>query len=118
MKPLALALFFFAVSLASAQEARWAQLSQQADQLDQQRQFDQAIAVQREATKVAAATFGPSDRHVGLTLDRLGRLYKDVDMYADADNAFHRALDNFKASPPGVQQNKDVSAVLLHLADL
>ena len=118
MKPLALALFFFAVSLASAQEARWAQLSQQADQLDQQRQFDQAIAVQREATRVAAATFGASDRRLGLALDRLGRLCKDIDMYADADNAFHRALDNFKASPPGVQQNKDVSAVLLHLADL
>jgi CHAT domain-containing protein len=118
MKPPALALFFFAASLASAQEARWAQLSQQADQLDKQRQFDQAITVQLEAAKVAAATFGPSDRRVGLALDRLGRLYKDIDMYADADNAFHRALDNFKAAPQSVQQNKDVSAVLLHLADL
>jgi CHAT domain-containing protein len=118
MKLLALALLSLAVSLAFAQEARFAQLSQQADQLDKQRLFDQAITVQLEATKVAAATFGPSDRRVGLALDRLGRLYKDIDMYADADNAFHRALDNFKASPPGVQQNKDVSAVLLHLADL
>ncbi len=118
MKPFAVALLSLAVSLASAQEARWQQLTQQADQLDKQGRINEAIPVEIEAVKTAAATFGLNDRRVGLTYDRLGLLCKDLDNVGDADIAFHRALDNFKAQPPGVQQNKDLSSVLLHIADM
>ena len=116
-------LFPLAVSLACPQDvspsaARWEQLSQQAEQLRQQGLINDAIPVEIEAVKVAAATFGLNDRRVGLTYDWLGRLCKDLDMYADADSAFRRALDNFKAEPQSVQKNQDLSAVLLHLADL
>ena len=101
--------------LALAQEARWAQLSQQAEQLRKEGQINQAIPVALEAEKVATATFGPGDRRVGMAYDELGLLYKSLDMFADADTCFHRALDIFKAA--GSPEDKNVSAVLLNLAN-
>ena len=104
MKPLALALFFFAVSLASAQEARWAQLSQQAEQLASRDRSIRPSPSSRPSGR--RGHLRPSDRRVGLALDRLGLLYKDIDEYADADSAFHRALDNFKASRQASSKTK------------
>jgi|GEM_PF-1450894 len=116
MKPAVLAVFFLAVSLASAQEERWVQLSQQVEQLRQQGQINQAIPVAQQAFKVATTTFGPNDRRVGLSLDELGLLYKSLDDLGDADSCFRRALAILKAADGA--QSKDAGAVLLNLADL
>ena len=115
MKPVVLALFF-AVSLASAQEERWAQLSQQVEQLRQQGQINQAIPVAQQAVKVAVSAFGPNDRRVGLSLDTLGLLYKSLDDLADADSCLRRALAIIKAAEG--PQGKDASTILLNIADL
>jgi CHAT domain-containing protein len=101
---------------ASPQEARWAQLSSQAEQLRQQGQINQAIPLAEQAVKVAAATFGPNDRRVGLSLDSLGLLYRSIDEFADADSCLRRALAILKAADG--PQSKDAGAVLLNLADL
>jgi CHAT domain-containing protein len=116
MKLAAVALFFLTASLASAQEARWAQLSQQAEQLRKQGQINQAIPLAQQAVQVAAATFGPNDRRVGLSLDSLGLLYKSLDEFADADSCFRRSAAILKAADG--PQSKDAGAVLLNLADL
>jgi CHAT domain-containing protein len=116
MRPAVLVVLLLAVSLASAQEERWAQLSQQAEQLRQQGQINQAIPVAQQAFKVAAATFGPNDRRVGLSLDALGLLYKSLDDLGDADSCFRRALAILKAAEGS--QGKDAGTVLLNLADL
>ena len=116
MKPAAPVLLFLALSFASAQEARWAQLSQQAEQLRKQGQINQAIPLAQQAVQVAAATFGPNDRRVGLSLDSLGLLYKSLDEFADADSCLRRSLAILKAAD-GLQ-SKDAGAVLLNLADL
>jgi CHAT domain-containing protein len=116
VKPAVLAGLFLAVSLAFAQEERWAQLSQQVEQLGQQGRINQAIPLAEQAVKVAEATFGPNDRRTGLSLDELGLLYKNLDDLPDADSCFRRALAIFKAV--GGSQSKDAGAVLLNLADL
>jgi CHAT domain-containing protein len=116
VKPAVLAGLFLAVSLAFAQEERWAQLSQQAEQLRQQGRINQAIPLAEQAVKVAEAAFGPNDRRTGLSLDELGLLYKNLDDLPDADNCFRRALAIFKAA--GGSQSKDAGTVLLNLADL
>jgi CHAT domain-containing protein len=116
MKLFAFTAVLLAVSLASAQEARWAQLSQEAEQLHKQGKAAQAIPVAQQALQVAAATFGPSDRRVGFSLDALGLLYKDVDDLAEADSCFRRALAVLKAADG--PNSKDAGTVLLNLADL
>jgi CHAT domain-containing protein len=116
MKPAALILLVLALSFASAQEARWALLSQQAEQLRKQGQINQAIPIAQQAFQVAAATFGPNDRRVGLSLDSLGLLYKSLDEFADADSCFRRSLAILKAADG--PQSKDAGVVLLNLADL
>ena len=115
MKPVALVLLL-AASLASAQEARWALLSQQAEQLRQQRRLQEAIPVAQQAVQVATATFGANDRRVGLSLDALGLIFKDLDDLAEADSCLRRALTILKAADG--PQSKDAGTVLLNLADL
>ena len=116
LKPAVFAMLLLAVSLASAQEERWTQLSQQVGQLRQQGQIQQAIPVAQQAVKVAASTFGPQDRRTGISLDELGLLYKSLDDLAEADSCFRRALTIIQAAEGS--QGKDASAVLLNLADL
>jgi CHAT domain-containing protein len=99
-----------------AQEARFNQLMQQAEQLRQQNQLNQAVTVAFEAQKVALATFGPNDVRVGVGYLKLGELYKLLDGFADADTCFHHALDIFKAA--GSSETKNLSAVFLDLADM
>jgi CHAT domain-containing protein len=116
MKPFASVLLFLAVSLASAQEARWQQLTQQAEQLHQQGKAAQAIPVAQQALQAAVSTFGPADRRVGLSLNALGLLYKDLDDLSEADSCFRRSLAILKSADG--PNSRDAGAVLLNLADL
>lgn len=116
MKLSALAVLVLAVSLASAQEAGWIQLSQQVEQLRQQGQINQAIPVAQQAVQVAAATFGPNSRRVGLSLDTLGLLYKSLDDFAEADSCLRRAFAILQATDG--PQSKDAGGILVNLATL
>lgn len=114
---LAVLLVAFAAFLpAPAQEARWAQMSQQVEQLRQQGRTAQAIQLAQQTVQVAAATFGPQDRRVGLSLDALGVLLTDQDDFADAETSLRRALDILQKSAG--PQSKEAGQTLLHLARL
>lgn len=101
---------------ASAQEARWNQMSVQVDQLRQQGRTAQAIPLAQQAVQVAQATFGPNDRRVGISLDELGLLLSDQGDFAGAETSLRRALAVFQknAGP----QSKDIGTTLLNLARL
>jgi CHAT domain-containing protein len=115
VRSLAFILFAFVVLFsASAQEARWVQMSEQVQQLRKEGRISQAIPLAQQTVQVAQATFGPNDRHVGLSLDELGVPLSDQDDFAGAEAALRRALSIFqKISAP---QSKDVGAALLSLA--
>lgn len=101
---------------ARAQVARWAQLSQQVQQLQQQGRTAAAIPLAQQAVQVAQATFGPDDRRVGLSLDALGLLLSDRDDFVDAEIALRRALAILqKTDGP---KSKDTGTALLNLARL
>jgi tetratricopeptide (TPR) repeat protein len=108
---------FVVLLSASAQEARWVQMSEQVQQLRKEGRIAQAIPLAQQTVQVAQATFGPNDRHVGLSLDELGVLLSDQDDFAGAESSLRRALVIFqKTSGP---QSKDAGAKpLLSLAKL
>jgi CHAT domain-containing protein len=107
---------FIVLLSASAQEARWVQMSEQVQQLRKEGRIAQAIPLAQQTVQVAQATFGPNDRHVGLSLDELGVLLSDQDDFAGAEAALRRALAIFqKTSGP---QSKDAGSPLLSLAKL
>ena len=116
MKLPALALLLAVSLAASAQEARWAQMSQQVEQLRQQGRTAQAIPLAQQTVQVAAATFGPQDRRVGLSLDALGVLLTDQDDLGGAETSLRRALDILKKSAG--PESKEAGQTLLHLAKL
>jgi CHAT domain-containing protein len=116
MKLPALALAFAVSLLASAQEARWTQMSQQVEQLRHQGRIAQAIPLAQQTVQVAAATFGPQDRRVGLSLDALGVLFTNQDDFADAETSLRRALDILQKSAG--PESKEAGETLLHLAKL
>lgn len=116
MKPPVFVILLLAFPIASAQEARWAQLSQQVEQLRQRGQASQALPVAQQAVQIAQSTFGPNDRRLGLSLDALGLLYKSLDDLADADSCLRRALAIIKAADG--PSSKDAATILLNLADL
>jgi CHAT domain-containing protein/Tfp pilus assembly protein PilF len=105
----------FALS-AAAQDARWLQLSQQVVQLNDQGKIVEAIPMAQEAVRVAEATYGPADRHLGLSLNVLGVLLKEREQLADADACFRRAL-TIMAKASGAE-SRDVATVLDNLGDL
>jgi CHAT domain-containing protein len=101
---------------ASAQEARWTQMSQQVEQLREQGRSAQAISLAQQTVQVAAATYGPQDRRVGLSLDALGVLLTDRDDFGGAETSLRRALDILRKSAG--PESKEAGQTLLHLARL
>lgn len=75
-----------------AQEARWAQLTQQVQQLLAQDNAGAALSLTQQAVQVAQATWGAQDAHVGLSLDTLGNIEADLGNYSGAEAAFRQAL--------------------------
>jgi len=115
--PIAIALGFFAISVLSvAQESRWYQLSEQVLQLRQQGKAAEATPLAQETVRVAEATYGADNPHVGLSLNELGLLLKDQEKFPDAEDAFRRAL-TIEVKAYG-QDNREVASVLNNLGEL
>lgn len=104
------------LSSALAQEARWYQLSEQVVQLQRQERSAEAIPIAQQAVRVAEATYGPADRHLGLSLNVLGILLSDRESLADAETTLQRALGVMtKASG---SESGDVASVLDNLGNV
>lgn len=74
------------------QEARWAQLTQQVQQLLAQGNDGAALPLAQQTVQVAQATWRAEDAHVGLSLDSLGNIEADLGNYSGAEAAFRQAL--------------------------
>ena len=80
------------VPAARAQEARWFQLSEQVVKLQDQGRIAEAVPLAQQAVRTAEATYGPADRHLGLSLNVLGVLLTDQEKFADAETSLQHAL--------------------------
>jgi len=89
---MACALLAGAAVAARAQEARWSELEQQAEQFFTQGNYGAALPAARQAAQVAQATWGAQDRHLGLSLDTLGNTEADIGDYSSAEQALRQAL--------------------------
>lgn len=74
------------------QEARWAQLTQQVQQLLAQGNDGAALPLAQQTVQVAQATWRAEDAHVGLSLDSLGNIEADLGNYSGAEAAFRQAV--------------------------
>jgi CHAT domain-containing protein/Tfp pilus assembly protein PilF len=101
---------------ASAQNARWYQLSEQVVQLQEKGKIAEAIPLAQDAVRVAEATYGPQDRHLGLSLNVLGVLFEDVEKFTDADATLRRALDVMTRASGA--ESRDTASVLGNLGEL
>ena len=77
---------------AHAQQARWTQLMQQAQQLVAQGRSGAALPLAQQAVQAAQATWGAQDSHTALSLDTLGGIDADLNDYSGAESAFQQAL--------------------------
>jgi len=77
---------------AGAQEARWDQLSNQIVQLINQDKAQAALPLAQQALQVAQATWGPNDKHVGVTLGVLANLDLELEKFSDAETSLKRAI--------------------------
>ena len=78
-------------SVASAQEARWKTLINQAKALHDQGKYREVIPVGKEALKVAERTFGPDHQGVVLSLNYLAEVYLAQGKYVQAEPLFKRS---------------------------
>lgn len=99
-----------------AQGARWYQLSEQVVQLQENGRIAEAIPIAQQVVRVAEATYGPADRHLGLSLNVLGVLLEDEEKFNDADATLHRALDVMTRSSG--MESSDTASVLGNLGEL
>jgi CHAT domain-containing protein/tetratricopeptide (TPR) repeat protein len=75
-----------------AQEARWKDLNQKANELQERGKYDEGISVAEEAVRVAESTFGADDTNVAVSLNLLAMMYDDQEKYVDAEPLFKRSL--------------------------
>jgi CHAT domain-containing protein/Tfp pilus assembly protein PilF len=109
-------LFLAALLPATAQEARWSQLTGQINQLRQQRKTAEAIPVAQEAVRVAQATYGANDIHFALSENLLGLLLEDQEKFDDAEKLYRSAL-SIDQKAYGLE-NSNVAAILNNIANL
>ncbi len=102
---------------AHAQFQRWYDLSEQAVQLQNQGNDSASLLRWRQqAEKVAEATWGPNDAHVGLSLNVMGILLMHLEKFSDSEANLKRALDIFTKAE-GLQ-SKNTASVLDNLGVL
>ena len=78
--------------------------------------MSEAIPVAQQAVTIAEGTFGPSDRHLGLSLNVLGVLLTDQEKFADAEAALQRALPILNKASGA--ESRDAATVLGNLGNL
>ncbi|HXB73651.1 MAG TPA: tetratricopeptide repeat protein [Candidatus Acidoferrales bacterium] len=76
---------------AASQTSEWAQMVNRADTLDQKGQYQEAALGYESALRLAA-TLGPGDRRLQLTLNKLALTYDALGRYSDAIRLYQRAL--------------------------
>ena len=81
----ALGLCLVLMAAASAQQAQWNKLIEQAQKLHQQGKYSQAAPLAEQALKLAEKTFGSSDPRVGRTLFWLATIYESQGKYSEAE---------------------------------
>jgi CHAT domain-containing protein len=101
---------------ARAQFQRWYDLSEQAVQLENQGNDSASLPLEQQAEKVAEATWGPNDAHVGLSLNVMGILEMHLEKFSDSEANLKRALDIF-TRVEGLQ-SKNTASVLDNLGVL
>jgi CHAT domain-containing protein len=101
---------------ARAQESRWYQLSEQVVQLQEQGKTADAIPIAQQAVNAAQSTYGPSDQHLGLSLNVLGVLLTDQEKFAEAEATLERALPIMTKASGAM--SRDAATVLGNLGDL
>jgi CHAT domain-containing protein/tetratricopeptide (TPR) repeat protein len=77
---------------ASAQDARWRQLTEAARQAYGQSKYGQALPLAQESLHVAGSTFGPESRQVATSLNDLALVLEALDRWAEAEPIYGRAL--------------------------
>ena len=102
--------------LAHSQDSRWYQVSEQVVQLQQQGKISEAIPLAQQAVQLAESTYGPSDRHLGLSLNVLGVLLTDQEKFADAEASLQRALGIMNKVSGA--ESRDSASVLGNLGNL
>jgi CHAT domain-containing protein len=111
-----LACAVIAVLPARTQEARWAQLRQQALEFEGQGNYAAGLPLEQQAAQVAETTWGSQDLHLAVTLNALGIDDQNVEKYNDAETNLKRALAIF-TNLEGAQ-GKDVATALNNLGTL
>ncbi len=101
---------------AYTQEVLWHELIGKANTLYQQRRYQEAEGVYKEALKVAEDTFGPDHPNVAISLNNLAELYISKGNYSEIEPLYKRALEIVeKALGP---DHPDVAISLRNLAEL
>ena len=78
--------------IACTQEGTWKALIDQAEALQKQGNYREAIPVAVEAMKVAEDTFGPNHPKTAISLDLLADLFRLQRQYSKAEPLYKRAL--------------------------
>ena len=116
MLPAALAGLILFCCPASAQDARWRQVTAAAMQFYDAGKYDQALPAAQESLRVAGPTFGPESRQVAISLNDLALVLAALDRWAEAEPLYRRALAmNEKALGP---DHPDVAGNLNNLGVL
>ncbi len=105
-----------AVTHAPGQAARWAQLRQQAVQLEGQGNYAAALPLEQQAVLAAQAAWGPQDLHLAVTLNALAIAYQNLEKFTDAEANFKQALAIFTKAQG--EESSDGAMVLNNLATL
>ncbi len=101
---------------APGQAARWAQLRQQAVQLEGQGNYAAALPLEQQAVQAAQAAWGPQDLHLAVTLNALAIAEHNLEKFNDAEANFKQALAIF-TSVEGAE-SKNAAPVLNNLGTL
>jgi tetratricopeptide (TPR) repeat protein len=86
---------------ASAQQAKWEEMNQQAEKLYQQGKYAEASSMLERAVDAAEKNFGSGHLNVALTLIYLGKSYREQDRYSEAEPILRRSLVIVESSVTG-----------------
>lgn len=102
-----------ALSAAPAQVSEWVQLVNRGDTLERNGSYQEA-AVTYEAALRTAGAFGPADRRVPLTMNKLAMIYAELGRFSDAAHLYDRALKMVERSYG--KNTQEYSSLLNNLA--
>lgn len=89
---LAMITLLFTSSLLFADEVLWDKLQDRAITLYQEKNYEGAVKLQREALEVAKKTFGPENNKVAESMDNLAIYVQAMGDNAEAEDLYEKAL--------------------------